>query len=179
MAQTDKHTEIIEILKRRFAEWNNLGDDAEWQDIECLLTDNAIKAASFMEKTGGEPHIYELPGRQLVIGDLSEESPKGRRSLCYDEEGRTGRKGNAPQSSAVEMAHEHGIELIDESEYMYLQSIRTLDLKTSSWLLTPEDIRNKGGALFAEHRYGRTFVFANSAGSYYSSRGFRAKIILE
>lgn len=131
-----------------------------------------------MEKTGGEPDLIWLPGHPLhgCWVDFSAESPSGRRSLCYDQDARTSRKEAAPANSAIELAESMGVVLLNELEYAELQALGPFDRKTSSWLLTPSEIRVKGGALFGDHRYGRTFFYHNGVQSYYAARGFRAKL---
>lgn len=133
-----------------------------------------------MEETGGEPDVV---GRikesgELIFFDCSAESPAGRRSLCYDEEGRNARKEFKPEGSALAWAHAIGAELLTEEEYRFLHRLGKFDTKTSSWILTPEAVRKLGGALFADYRYGQVFIYHNSAPSYYAARGFRCKLIV-
>ena len=132
-------------------------------------------ALRFMEESGGEPDFIGnmQEDGSLLICDCAKETPAGRRSLCYDESARAARKKNPASGSAMKQAEEAGITLMDEKTYLYLQSFGEYDLKTSSWILTPQEIREKGGALFCERRYGRTFTFHNGADSWYSVRGWR------
>lgn len=131
------------------------------------------KSLQWMEETGGMPDVIRLADDEIAFIDCSEEEPAGRRSLCYDLQGRLSRKKDVLQDSALELAERHGLSLLKEEEYCQLQSLGDYDLKTSCWLLTPEDIRNKGGALFGEKRYGHVFFYHNGAQSYYQVRGFR------
>lgn len=131
-----------------------------------------------MEKTGGEPDVVEFENGKIVFVDFSAESPKGRRSFCYDQAALNSRKENKPKNSALKAAQEIGIELLDEVQYRKLQQIEKLDLKTSSWIKTPEDIRKLGGALFCDRRYDAVFTYHNGAESYYAARGFRGFIEL-
>ena len=152
--------------------------DLSWEEVEKRLQANphALDILSKLEASSGEPDTlgYDEEGR-LIFCDCSKESPD-RRSLCYDEEALIKRKNNPPKGSAVKQAVEMGVELLDEELYFRLQQSGEYDLKTSSWIATPEDIRNRGGALFAERRYGRVFVFHNGADSYYGARGWRGFI---
>lgn len=152
--------------------------DLSWEEVEKRLQANphALDILSKLEASSGEPDTlgYDEEGR-LIFCDCSKESPD-RRSLCYDEEALIKRKNNPPKGSAVKQAAEMGVELLDEELYFRLQQSGEYDLKTSSWIATPEDIRNRGGALFAERRYGRVFVFHNGADSYYGARGWRGFI---
>jgi len=144
---------------------------------QARLADNPTKLAILnrMEETGGEPAVVGIDPQtgEFLIFDCSPESPKGRRSLCYDHKARVERKDAPPASSAEEMAAEIGIELLTEEQYAYLQTLGDFDLKTSSWLKTPVDVREKGGAIFGDKRYGRVFTYHNGAQSYYATRGFR------
>lgn len=148
--------------------------------VEQIIRQNEklLRAVSWMEQSGGEPDVLLLDGK-LLICDCAKESPSFRRSLCYDGAARIARKKNAPSSSAVEEAEKMGLRLMSETEYRYLQTLEEFDLKTSSWVLTPENIRSKGGAIFCERRYGVVFTFHNGADSYYSTRGFRCTLELE
>lgn len=168
---------IKTILKERFESHIQRHSSIRWEDIENLLTPELLEAVSYMEETKGEPDVVVLEG-QLCICDFSKESPK-RRSLCYDKEARLKRKQNAPVSSVMEDAQKKKLVLLNEAEYVWLQSMEDLDLKTSSWIKTEESMRKQGGALFGSKRYGRTFIYCNGAESYYSSRGYRAKVVLK
>jgi hypothetical protein len=130
-----------------------------------------------MEITGGEPDVVFLSG-ELCFVDCSGESPAGRRSVCYDLEGLASRKDHPPKHNAVDMAAEMGVQLLNEMQYLELQGLEVLDRKTSSWINTPDEIRNEGGALFGDRRFGRVFIYHNGAQSYYSVRGFRALLKL-
>ena len=170
---------MIEVLKERFENNRKRHPNTNWEDVEILLRKNEafLSAAKMMEETGGEPDVIEYE-EKLLICDCSAETPSGRRSLCYDREARLSRKKNAPDSSAVEEAEKMGLRLINEKEYYFLQTLGEFDLKTSSWILTPEEIRTKGGAIFCERRYGRVFTFHNGADPYYGVRGFRCVLDL-
>ncbi len=149
----------------------------KWDFVQKSLMSNETlyDAVLKMEETGGEPDIVDLEVfRGLVYVDMAKESPKDRRSLCYDQNARGKRKKNPPLSSAQEEAKKMGLRIINEEEYYAIQNIEDLDIKTSSWVSTPDDIRNLGGALFCSKRYDRTFTYHNGADSYYQSRGFRA-----
>ena len=169
---------MLETLKKRFLENMERHPDLSWEEVEKRLQANphALDILSKLEASSGEPDTlgYDEEGR-LIFCDCSKESPD-RRSLCYDEEALIKRKNNPPKGSAVKQAAEMGVELLDEELYFRLQQSGEYDLKTSSWIATPEDIRNRGGALFAERRYGRVFVFHNGADSYYGARGWRGFI---
>ena len=169
-----------ETLKKRFAENMNRHPNLEWEYVEKRLKENknALKRLQYMEESGGEPDvigIMEDTGK-ILFCDCAKESPSARRSLCYDEEALQKRKKNPPTGSADKQAKGMGIELLTEELYYRLQQLGEFDLKTSSWIHTPEPIRQKGGALFCERRYGRVFTFHNGADSYYSSRGYRGYI---
>ena len=172
---------MLEILKNRFLANPQRHPDIQWSEVETLLTNNpqALNILKLMEESGGEPDTigYDSAGK-LIYCDCSKESPLGRRSLCYDEEALAKRKNNPPVSSVMAHAANMGVKLMDEKLYRHLQSIEEFDLKTSSWIATPAAIREKGGALFCERRYGEVFTFHNGADSYYSSRGYRGYITL-
>lgn len=166
-----------ENVKRLKERYENDSFDFGFEEIETAFESNPdqLNSLIWMEETGGEPKIvsYFPQEREVWIMDTSKESPIGRRSLCYDEKARKERKKNAPDMSAVEEADLHGLEILDEEKYYWLQDRFKLDEKTSSWLKTPKEIRDLGGAIFAERRYNRVFTFHNGAQSYYSSRGWR------
>ncbi len=168
---------MIEILRVRFFANPKRHADVKWEDVEARLRRDprALDILGRMEESGGEPDtIGFLPGAAgLVFCDCSAESPAGRRSLCYDDAALLKRKNNPPPGSAVHQAYEMGVELMPETLYRRLQELGEFDLKTSSWILTPDGIRQKGGALFCEKRYGRVFTFHNGADSYYGVRGWR------
>lgn len=166
-----------DLLKRRFDERPELHPGVTWEYVEQRLADHpdALEVLARMEETGGEPAavLVDEKSGEVVFCDCSKESPAGRRSLCYDDEALRKRKRNPPAGSAIAQAQELGVELMDEELYRMLQQRMEFDTKTSSWVLTPNDVRQRGGALFCEHRYGRTFTFHNGADSYYGVRGWR------
>lgn len=166
-----------DLLKRRFDECPELHPGVTWEYVEQRLTvhPDALEVLARMEETGGEPAVVLVDEKsgEVVFCDCSKESPAGRRSLCYDDEALRKRKRNPPAGSAMAQAQELSVELMDEELYRMLQQRMEFDTKTSSWILTPEDVRQRGGALFCEHRYGRTFTFHNGADSYYGVRGWR------
>lgn len=172
--------ELFEILEKRFAKFPERHVGLMWESIEQALRKSSkqLKVLLEMERTGGEPDVVGVKEEGYLFYECSAETPKGRRSYCYDEKARLARKKFPPANSAQAFAKEKGFTLLTESEYAYLQTIGDFDLKTSSWLATPEDVRALGGALFGDKRYGRTFTYHNGADSYYSSRGFRGKIVI-
>lgn len=174
--------ELISLLKTRFEQHPHRHPALEWaQVLPKLDDDRLLQTLSAMEQTGGEPDVVQLPsfGTSLVFVDCAKETPAGRRSLCYDRPALDARKANKPANSALDLAASMGIQLLDEQEYFELQSLDTVDTKTSSWLLTPADVRSRGGALFGDHRFGRTFIYHNGADSYYAVRGFRGKVVVK
>ena len=175
----DEENIMITILKKRFLENLSRHPGIEWQAVEERLNDSVLAVLQRMEDTGGEPDTigFDETGA-LIYCDCSPETPLKRRSLCYDDAALQARKKNPPLSSAVSEAEKMGISLLDEKLYYRLQTCGEFDLKTSSWIDTPADIRQKGGALFCERRYGRVFTFHNGADSYYSVRGWRGYIRL-
>lgn len=172
---------LISILKERFDKTPGLHPKANWDEVEKkLLKDNKLlETLCLMEETGGEVNFVDLPiFSGPVFLDCAKESPKGRRSFCYDKEARIKRKKNAPDSSVMEEAEKMGIKVLNENQYYSLQEFFEFDLKISSWILTEGDLRTRGGAYFCEKRYGRVFTFHNGADSYYASRGFRGYVEL-
>ena len=169
--------ELLKILKVRFEKNMNLHKAIQWAEVEARLKINSDKLWSLneMEITGGEPDIigYDKKKDEYIFCDCSAESPKGRRSICYDHEALESRKEHKPANSAVEMAADMGIDLLTEDQYRDLQKLGSFDLKTSSWIVTPDSIRKLGGALFCDRRYNNVFVYHNGAESYYAARGFR------
>lgn len=172
--------EILNTLKNRFQQNMNRHKGLEWNNIQLKLKANELKLWSLfeMEKTGGEPDVvaYDKKLDEYLFFDCSQESPKGRRSICYDHEALEARKENKPGNSALEMAKDMGIEVLNEEQYRMLQTLGQFDLKTSSWIITPPDIRKLKGALFADRRYGHVFIYHNGAESYYAARAFRASL---
>jgi Protein of unknown function (DUF4256) len=172
--------ELLEKLRVRFEKNRSRHKGIEWADIQKKLEADAerLKSLGEMEKTGGEPDVvgYDNADGKYQFVDCSAESPKGRRSGCYDREARQSRKEHAPKNSAVEMADAMGIELLTEDQYRDLQKLGEFDLKTSSWVKTPADVRKLGGALFCDRRYDKVFVYHNGVQSYYAARGFRGSL---
>ena len=168
---------MLDILQRRFEQHMQRHANVEWATVAQKLTVPILQVIEQMEQTGGEPDVVVLDGK-LVYVDCSKESPIGRRSICYDDNARLARKKNAPTSSAEQMARSIGITILNEDQYRALQQLGEFDMKTSSWIATPADIRNLGGALFGDRRYNTVFVYHNGADSYYSARGFRGMIEL-
>src|SRR5690606_30420534 len=168
---------LLDTLKARFEQNMNRHPGLEWDKVRAKLEGDPKKLRDIaeMEKTGGEPDVvgYDEKTGTYLFFDCSPESPKERRSVCYDREARESRKEHAPKSSAVEMAAAMGAELLDEEQYRQLQRLGEFDMKTSSWIKTPSDVRELGGALFCDRRYGRVFTYHNGAQSYYAARGFR------
>ena len=176
----DQAEALIGVLHTRFNKNMNLHKGLEWQQVQARLDAHpeALWALSEMERTGGEPDAVELDEKtgEVIFFDCSPESPAGRRSTCYDQEALDARKANKPETSAMQMAAEMGITLLDEEEYHLLQSLGEFDLKTSSWLKTPANVRKLGGAIFGDRRYDRVFIYHNGADSYYGARGFRGSL---
>jgi len=168
---------LINILKNRFTANMKRHVGLKWVDVETRLSANPQKLWSLnkMEETGGEPDVvlFDTASHEYQFMDCSTESPKGRRSLCYDREALDARKENKPQHNVVDLASEMGIDLLTEEQYRYLHTLGRFDEKTSSWIKTPEQIRKLGGALFADFRYDTVFVYHNGAQSYYAARAFR------
>lgn len=173
----DQNTELLDVLKARFEGNMNRHKGIEWSKVQEKLRTLPEKlwVLDEMEVTGGEPDVvgYDEQKDVYIFYDCSAESPKGRRSLCYDPEALDARKEHKPQNSAINVATEMGVELLTEEQYRNLQQFGKFDTKTSSWIKTPEDIRKLGGAIFADYRYGNIFVYHNGAESYYAARGFR------
>ncbi|VXC21723.1 conserved hypothetical protein [Flavobacterium sp. 9AF] len=169
--------EFISILKQRFENNISRHKDMEWRLIQERLESNPEKLYGLyqMEISGGEPDVvaFDISTNEYSFFDCSEESPKGRRSLCYDQEALDERKENKPKDSAMNRAKALGIEILDEKQYHFLQKLGNFDQKTSSWLKTPKEIRKLGGAIFADFRYNQVFIYHNGAQSYYAVRGFR------
>lgn len=176
----DESKELLKTLKTRFEKNMNRHKGIKWEDVEAKLKANPAKECSLneMEITEGEPDVvgFDKKTGEYIFFDCSPESPKGRRSLCYDRQALNSRKEHKPKNSVLDMASEIGIELLDEQQYRELQQLGTFDAKTSSWIKTPADIRKLGGAVFADFRFGQVFVYHNGAESYYAARGFRGAL---
>ncbi len=175
-------SEFVSLLITRHQKSNLKLEGLDWDALINKLKDNPIKLQSLiqMEETGGEPSIvgYDYNSNIFTFFDYSKESPSGRRSLCYDDQALEERKENKPMGSAIGIALSMGIEILNEEEYRYLQTLGEFDLKTSTWIETPKEIRKLGGALFCDKRYNAVFTYHNGAQSYYAARGFRAKLIV-
>lgn len=176
---TSKHEELIHTLKRRFEKNMIRHEGIDWNKIQAKLKNNP-KAWSLheMERTGGEPDVigFDKETDEYLFYDCSAESPKERRSICYDRQALEARKLHKPENSAVDIATAMGIELLTEEEYRALQQLGAFDLKTSSWIKTPDAVRKLGGALFCDRRYDHVFLYHNGADSYYAARGFRGSL---
>lgn len=176
----EQREEILRVLKARFAKHMNRHAGLEWAEVQAKLEAHTEKLWSLheMERTGGEPDVvgYDKKTGEYIFYDCSAESPKGRRSVCYDRDGLESRKEHKPEDNAVDMAVAMGIELLTEEQYRELQTLGNFDTKTSSWVKTPSEIRKLGGALFADFRYGHVFIYHNGAPSYYAVRGFRGSL---
>lgn len=173
----DQREALFNILKTRFEKNKNRHPNFDWASIQARLEAKPEKLWSLdeMESTGGEPDVVAQDSNtgEYIFYDCAAESPKGRRSICYDHEALESRKEHKPENSAVEMARDMGIELLSEEEYRGLQELGSFDLKTSSWVKTPAEIRKLGGAIFCDRRYNHVFTYHNGAESYYGARGFR------
>jgi hypothetical protein len=171
---------LVETLKGRFERHMNRHKGVQWLGVQAKLMarPGRLWSLSEMERTGGEPDVigYDKRANEYIFCDCSTESPKGRRSVCYDRQALEARKKHKPDNSAVQMATDMGVELLTEDEYRRLQKLGEFDTKTSSWLHTPPDIRERGGAIFGDLRYGTVFVYHNGADSYYAARGFRCSL---
>jgi len=176
----EQKKELIKTLKARFEKNMQRHKEIDWKILQTKLEAEGEKLSSLyeMEQTGGEPDVvgFDNTTKEYIFFDCSEESPEGRRSICYDRKGQESRKEHKPKNNAVDMAASIGIELLTEEQYRDLQKLGNFDSKTSSWLKTPVDIRKLGGALFADFRYGNVFVYHNGAQSYYAARGFRGSL---
>lgn len=172
--------ELLATLKERFEKNMSRHKGVAWNKVLSRLVANSDKLWSLaeMERTGGEPDVtgYDKKSGEFIFCDCSAESPAGRRSLCYDREALESRKEHKPKNSAMDLAAEMGIDIFTEDEYMAFQKLGKFDTKTSSWVKTPADIRKLGGAIFADYRFERVFVYHNGAESYYAGRGFRGKL---
>jgi hypothetical protein len=176
----EQRDELLSALKARFEKNMNRHKGLEWANVQAKLEANTEKLWSLneMESTGGEPDVVDHDKKtgEYIFYDCSAESPKGRRSVCYDREALESRKEHKPGNNAIDMAAALGIELLSEEQYRELQKLGNFDTKTSSWIKTPPGIRKLGGALFADFRYGNVFVYHNGAESYYGARAFRGSL---
>lgn len=178
----EQHKELLQTLKVRFEKNMNRHKGLEWVKIEAKLGPGTpggkLCSLHEMEETGGEPDVvsYDKKTNEYIFYDCSAESPKGRRSLCYDHDALESRKEHKPKDSALGMAAAMGIEILTEEQYRELQQLGYFDTKTSSWIVTPSEIRELGGAIFADRRYDHVFVYHNGAESYYAARGFRGSL---
>ena len=172
--------DLLGVLKTRFEKHMDRHKGLEWSKVQAKLEANSEKLWSLneMEKTGGEPDVvgHDKKTGEYIFYDCSAESPKGRRSVCYDRAALDARKENKPKTSALDLATEMKIELLSEEQYRELQKLGEFDLKTSSWVQTPAEIRKRGGALFCDRRYDHVFVYHNGADSYYAARAFRGSL---
>lgn len=177
---SEQKTTLIDTLKQRFEKHINRHKNIEWTAVQAKLEANVEKLWSLneMESTGGEPDVvgFDTATGEYIFYDCSAESPKGRRSLCFDREALNKRKEFKPADTAIDMATAMGIEILSEEEYRALQQLGNFDLKTSSWVKTPADIRKLGGAVFCDRRYNTVFLYHNGAESYYAARGFRGSL---
>ncbi len=173
---------LLQILQKRFEQNMHRHTGIDWVNVQARLKQQTDKLFSLseMENTGGEPDVvaYDTESDAYTFYDCAAESPKGRRSICYDRAALNARKENKPKNSAMDMAAAMGIDILDEDAYRYLQTLGEFDTKTSSWIITPEPIRNLGGALFGDCRYKTVFIYHNGADSYYAARGFRGMLHL-
>jgi len=175
----EQHEELLSALKARFEKNMDRHQGLEWADVQAKLAHTEkLWSLHEMERTGGEPDVvgHDQEKNEYIFYDCSAESPKGRRSVCYDREGLESRKKHKPENNAIDMATDMGIELLTEEQYRDLQKLGNFDMKSSSWVQTPGDIRELGGALFCDYRYGHVFVYHNGASSYYGVRGFRGSL---
>ena len=173
----EHRTELLKILKTRFDKNMNRHKGLDWDMVQAKLEANPGKLWSLeeMEATGGEPDVvgFDAATGEYIFYDCAPETPKGRRSTCYDRDAWEARKEHKPENNALDMAADMGIEILDEDQYRHLQTLGHFDSKTSSWIKTPAKIRKLGGALFADYRYNTVFVYHNGAQSYYAARAFR------
>jgi Protein of unknown function (DUF4256) len=177
---SQQREELLSTLKARFEKNIKRHKGLEWAKVQAKLLANTEKLWSLdeMERTGGEPDVVGQDKKtgEYILYDCAAESPKGRRSICYDRQALESRKEHKPENNAIDMAADMGIELLTEEQYRELQKLGNFDTKTSSWITTPAEIRKLGGAIFADYRYGKVFVYHNGAESYYAARGFRGSL---
>jgi len=176
----EQREELLRALKARFEKNMNRHKGLEWVNVQAKLETHTEKLWSLneMERTGGEPDVvgHDKKTGEYIFSDCSAESPKDRRSVCYDREALESRKEHKPENNAIDMASAMGIEILTEEQYRELQKLGSFDTKTSSWVKTPPDIRKLGGAVFCDRRYDHVFVYHNGAESYYAARGFRGSL---
>lgn len=177
---SDQREKLLKVLESRFEKNMNRHKDLKWSEIQAKLEANPDKFWSLneMERTGGQPDVVgqDKNTGEYIFFDCSPESPKGRRKVCYDREALESKKKHKPKNNAIDMAEAMGIELLTKEQYQELQELGNFDTKTSSWLKTPDEIRDLGGAIFGDFRYDTVFVYHNGAQSYYASRGFRGSL---
>lgn len=180
--KTQERDQLLQALRDRFGKHAHRHQGLAWKAVLDRLdaAPSVLASLSQMEASGGEPDVVgqDLATGRFIFCDCSAESPIGRRSLCFDRQALDARKENKPAGSAVEMAHVMGVELLTEEQYRALQQLGEFDLKTSSWIATPQDVRSLGGALFCDRRYGKVFVYHNGVQSYYAARGFRGRLLV-
>nr|WP_300314678.1 DUF4256 domain-containing protein [Halomonas sp.] len=178
--QAAQREALLDTLKARFEANMARHEGLAWADVQARLAANAdkLRSLSEMERTGGEPDVIgqDAATGEFIFYDCSAESPKGRRSVCYDREALDARKTHKPENNALDMAADMGIDVLTEAQYRELQKFGPFDTKTSSWLATPNEIRQHGGAIFGDYRYGTVFVYHNGVQSYYAARGFRGAL---
>lgn len=177
---SSQREELFKVLRARFEKNMNRHKGLDWAKVQARLEAKADKLWSLdeMERTGGEPDVvgHDKKTGEYIFYDCSAETPKDRKNICYDDEALESRKEHKPKDSAINLAAEMGIEILTEEQYRELQKLGSFDTKTSSWIITPPDIRKLGGALFGDRRYDNVFVYHNGASSYYSSRAFRGSL---
>lgn len=176
----EQREELLKALKTRFEKNMHRHKGLDWAEVQARLEDHPTKLWSLneMERTGGQPDVvgHDAETGEFIFFDCSTQSPKGRRSICYDREAQESRKEHKPENNAVDMAHDMGVELLTEEQYRDLQTLGEFDTSTSSWVQTPTAIRELGGALFMDRRYDHVFLYHNGAPSYYAARGFRGAL---
>src|SRR5687767_1719467 len=174
----EQHKGLLKVLKARFEKNMNRHKGLEWAKVQAKLEAEKLWSLNEMERTGGEPDVvgHDKKTGEYIFYDCSAESPKGRRSVCYDREALESRKEHKPENNAIDMAAAIGIELLTEEQYRQLQELGDFDTKTSGWVQTPADIRELGGALFCDRRYNHVFLYHNGAESYYGARAFRGSL---
>lgn len=174
----EEQQQLITTLKERFEKFTERHEGINWSDVEERLLNNSEQLWSLneMERTEGEPDVIGIEDGKYLFVDYSKESPKGRRSVCYDREALESRKKHKPETSAIDLVNEMKVSLLTESQYRHLQTLGEFDKKSSSWIETPDKIRNLGGALFCDRRYDTVFTYHNGAESYYGARGFRSML---